>query len=165
MRLILVVVALSILPTLEVAAQVVSIGMKQNKSTMFQASVNLPLLANASSSNESHDYFVGLDYTTKNKHMPSGLQPQFTYAYYLIDDDKKAHILSTNLGAGYLIDFRSKSEFQNQFTINPHIYYEYFALLNVRVGYEHMFPFQKGYPYVSVGLGGFVNLFRNFKIM
>ncbi|MGB6083390.1 hypothetical protein [Moheibacter sp.] len=140
-------------------AQVISAGFKYDKKGMFQATVNYPTLFDK---NKPFDIYFGLDYTTKNDEIPSGLAPQLGLAYYIVDNDYKDYLLSANLNAGYLFDFNK--EFDNQFRISPHIYFELLSLLNLKVGYEYMMPLGKGYPFVSIGIGGGF-MFRHFKMM
>lgn len=139
-----------------IQAQVISAGfIKYDKKGMFQATVNYPLLFNK---DKSYDFYAGLDYTTKNHEVPSGLAPQLGFAYYIVDSDYKDYLLSANLNAGYLFDFN------NQFRISPHIYFELLSLLNLKAGYDYMMPLGKGYPFVSIGIGGGF-MFRHFNIM
>ncbi len=87
----------------------------------------------------------------------SGLQPQVTGMYFLLDEANRNFLISANLTAGYLFDFNK--QFAHQVRISPHVYFE-IPLLMVKVGYGYMIPLQKGYPFVSIGIGGF-QLFRN----
>ncbi|SFT02553.1 hypothetical protein [Sphingobacterium wenxiniae] len=139
-------------------AQVVSVGGKFDKKPMFQASLNAPVFFNKYL---PYDIAFGLDYTTRNKEAPSGLQPQVTGMYFIVDNDYKDFLVSANVTAGYLFDFNK--QFANQFRVSPHVYFE-IPFCMVKVGYDYTMPLNKGYPFVSVGLGGFL-LFRHFKVM
>lgn len=140
-------------------AQIFSLGYRQDKKAMFQAEFNYPFLMDK---NRPYNFLVGLDYTTPNKAVPSGLSPQLTFGYYVLDDEYKDYLVMAGLGTGYLFDFNK--QFDNQFRITPHLYFEYLGLLNLKLGYNYMIPLQKGYPYVSIGVGGF-HMFRYFRLM
>jgi|SRR5690606_17267296 len=140
-------------------AQILSAGVKFDKKPMFQATFNAPILFDK---NKPFDIFLGADYTTKNSEIPSGLAPQLGFAYYLVDDEYKDFILSANFTAGYLFDFNKK--FDNQFRFSPHIYFEFLSLFNAKLGYEYLMPFNKGFPFISIGIGGGM-MFRHFRIM
>lgn len=139
-------------------AQVFSLGGKYDKKAMFQAALNVPVLFDK---DKPYDVAFGLDYTTPNKNMPSGLQFQVTGMYFLDEGSSKSHLISAGITGGYLLDFNK--EFSNQFRFSPHLYAE-FGLLTVKAGYDYLLPLQQGTPFISVGLGGGY-LFRHFKIM
>ncbi|SRR5690606_34373301 len=142
-----------------IEAQVVSAGFKYDKKGMFHAALNYPFFLDKE---KPFDFYAGLDFTTKNNEVPSGLAPQLGFAYYLVDDKAKDFLISANLNAGYLFDFNK--EFDNQFRVTPHLYFELLSLLNLRVGYEYLMPFNKGFLFVSIGIGGGF-MFRHFSIM
>ncbi|SEH85322.1 hypothetical protein SAMN02927937_01780 [Paenimyroides aquimaris] len=144
--------------TTSLHAQVFSLGGKYDKKAMFQAALNVPVLFD---NDKPYDVAFGLDYTTPNKNMPSGLQLQVTGMYFLDEGSSKSHLISAGITGGYLLDFNK--EFSNQFRLSPHVYAE-FGLLTVKAGYDYLLPLQQGTPFVSVGLGGGY-LFRHFKIM
>ncbi len=137
-------------------AQVVNVGIKYEERTMFQAGINVPLIFD---NTRPFDISYGVDYTSPNARVPSGLQAQTTALYFIIDDEK-LFLLALGLNAGYLFDFNK--QFNNQFRFTPHLYTEFF-LFNCKVGYDYMMPFNRGYPAVSIGIGGGY-LFRHFKI-
>lgn len=139
-------------------AQVFNIGGKYSEKSMFQASINVPLLFDK---DKPYDFALGLDYTTGNKLAPSGLQPQLTAMYFLVDDKNKSYLVSANLSAGYLFDFNK--HFDNEIRVSPHLYLE-FILMNIKVGYDYLMSSQKGYPFISIGFGG-GHLFRHFSVM
>lgn len=140
-------------------AQIISAGVKFDKKPMFQATFNAPIFFDK---NKPFDIFWGADYTTKNSEIPSGLAPQLSFAYYLVDDEYKDFILSANFTAGYLFDFNKK--FDNQFRFSPHIYFEFLSLFNAKLGYDYLTPFNKGFPFISIGIGGGM-MFRHFRVM
>ncbi len=142
-----------------IQAQIISAGFKYEKRGMFQATVNYPFLFDKE---KPYDFYAGADYTTKNEEVPSGLAPQLGFAYYLVDNKTKDFLVSANLNAGYLFDFNP--EFENQFRITPHIYFELLSLLNLKVGYEYLMPLNQGFPFISVGIGGGF-MFRHFSVM
>ncbi|HLW62959.1 MAG TPA: hypothetical protein VKY33_06115 [Flavobacterium sp.] len=139
-------------------AQVLGLGWKYDKKPMFQAAFNAPVLFDK---NIPYDVAFGLDYTTPNKEVPSGLQLQVTGMYFLDEGSSKSHLISAGLTAGYLIDFNQ--QFSNQFRLSPHLYAE-FVLFVVKAGYDFLLPLQKATPFISVSLGGGY-LFRHFKLM
>lgn len=141
-----------------IQAQVFSLGGKYDKKAMFQAALNVPVLFD---NDKPYDVAFGLDYTTPNKNMPSGLQLRVTGMYFLDEGSSKSHLISAGITGGYLLDFNK--EFSNQFRLSPHLYAE-FGLLTVKAGYDYLLPLRQGTPFVSVGLGGGY-LFRHFKIM
>lgn len=140
-------------------AQIISAGFKYEKKGMFQATVNYPFLFDKE---KPFDFYAGFDYTTKNEEVPSGLAPQLGFAYYMVDDKAKDFLVSANLNAGYLFDFNP--EFENQFRITPHIYFEFISLLNLKVGYDYLMPLNQGFPFISIGIGGGF-MFRHFSVM
>ncbi|TDS11666.1 hypothetical protein B0I21_1077 [Sphingobacterium paludis] len=140
-------------------AQIVSLGYKQQQKPMVQVSLNYPFILSAYS---PFEFMVGVDYTTKNKAVPSGFVPQTTLHYYLVDSKRYNYLLAVGAGAGYMFDFNSNHE--NQIRISPHLYLEYSAILNLRVGYDVMFPNNRGYPFISIGIGG-LHGFRHMKWM
>lgn len=139
-------------------AQIISLGGKYDQKPMFQAAVNAPVLFDK---DRPYDVALGLDYTTPNKKMPSGLQLQVTGMYFVVEDDYKSYLISAGITSGYLFDFNK--EFSNQFRLSPHLYAE-FGLFVVKAGYDYLLPLQQGTPFISIGLGGGY-LFRHFKIM
>ncbi|KGE16174.1 hypothetical protein [Sphingobacterium deserti] len=126
---------------------------------MMQVSLNYPFVLSAY---RPFEFMVGIDYTTKNREVSSGLVPQATLHYYLIDDSSNNFLLGVGTGAGYMFDFNTNRN--NQIRINPHLYFEYGTILNLRVGYDVMFPNKRGYPFLSIGLGGFHGI-RHLKWM
>ncbi|MDR2283646.1 MAG: hypothetical protein LBE37_10575 [Sphingobacterium sp.] len=141
------------------SAQIFSLGMKQDKRPMFQASLNVPLVFDKG---KNYDFTVGVDYTSKNPKQPSGLAPQLGYVRYIVDNRYKDFLVSANLQAGYLFDFNKGMD--NQFRVSPHLYVEYQGLFHCRVGYDYAMPLQKGYPFVSIGIGGLM-MFRHLSFM
>lgn len=139
-------------------AQFMAVGAKFDKELMFQATVNAPVLFD---DDLPYDVSFGVDYTSKNELMPSGLQFQSTAMYFLDEGSSKSHLVYAGLTAGYLLDFNSR--FTNQFRFTPHLYAE-LGFLMIKVGYDYLLPLQKGSPFISVGLGGGY-LFRHFKLM
>src|SRR5690606_11741942 len=121
-------------------AQVFSLGGKYDKKGMFQAALNVPVLFD---NDKPYDVAFGLDYTTPNKKMPSGLQFQVTGMYFLDEGSSKSHLISAGITGGYLLDFNK--EFNNQFRISPHLYAE-LGLLVVKAGYDYLLPLQQGSP-------------------
>jgi len=99
-------------------------------------------------------------FTVKTK-APSGLQPQFTAMYFLVDDKYKSYNISAGITSGYLFDFNK--EFNNQFRVSPYVYMETFPF-NIKVGHEYVMPLNQGQFFVSIGIGGGY-LFRHFSIM
>lgn len=136
-----------------VNAQIISVGYKYEEKSMFQSTVNLPFLMDK---NKPYEYMAGIDYTTKNSFAPSGIAPQLTGGYYIIDDKHKSNILSLQLSAGYLFDLNKN--FQNQVRLSPHVYFELNGIFNFKAGYDFFMPLEKGYPYVSIGVGGLLSL-------
>lgn len=157
MKLFLLQISIFLLGSL-VQAQILSAGFKYDKKGMFQASLNFPFLLDKE---KPYDFYAGVDYTTKNEEMPSGLAPQLGFAYYLVDDKTKDFLISANLNAGYLFDFNE--EFDNQFRLTPHIYFELISLLNLKIGYEYWMPLNQGFPFISIGIGGGF-MFRHFSV-
>lgn len=139
-------------------AQVFSLGAKYDKAAMFQASFNIPVLFDKY---KPYDFAFGLDYTSPNAKAPSGLQPQFTAMYFLVDDKYKSYNISAGITSGYLFDFNK--EFNNQFRVSPYVYMEAFPF-TVKVGHEYVMPLNQGQFFVSIGIGGGY-LFRHFSIM
>lgn len=139
-------------------AQLIGVGTKFDKEFMFQANLNVPIKFN---SNNKYDLAFGVDYTTPNSEAPSGLQPQMTGIVYLVDDKLKSHLIYGGLTAGYLFDFNE--EFDNQFRLTPHIYWEYTSLIYAKVGVDYATPINKVYPFISIGIGG-GHMFRHFSI-
>lgn len=141
-----------------IKAQVFSLGAKYDKAAMFQASFNVPVMFDKY---KPYDFAFGLDYTSPNTKAPSGLQPQFTAMYFLVDDKYKSYNISAGITSGYLFDFNK--EFNNQFRISPYVYMEAFPF-TVKVGHEYVMPLNQGQFFVSIGIGGGY-LFRHFSIM
>ncbi|SUJ29023.1 Uncharacterised protein [Sphingobacterium spiritivorum] len=134
-------------------AQIINIGYKYEEKSMFQTTINIPFVMDK---NKPYEYMAGLDYSTKNALAPSGIAPQLTGGYYIIDDKRKSNILSLQLSAGYLFDLNKN--FQNQVRLSPHVYFELNGIFNFKAGYDFLMPLEKGYPYVSIGLGGLLSL-------
>jgi len=126
---------------------------------MLNITANYPIFIKQ---NKKFDLLLGTDYTTSNKNVPSGLAPQVTFNYFIVDNSLKDYMIYVGLTKGYLFDFNK--DFENQFRITPHIYFEYMGLLNIKTGYDYLFPLKKGYPFISVGLGG-LYMNKNLKIM
>lgn len=141
------------------SAQILSLGMKQDRRSMFQAALNVPLVFDK---DKNYDVTVGVDYTSKNPKQPSGLAPQLGFVRYIVDSKYKNFLVSANVHTGYLFDFNK--EMDNQFRVSPHLYVEYQGIFHCRVGYDYAMPLQKGYPFVSIGIGGLM-MFRHFSIM
>lgn len=144
---------------LPVKAQVVHLGYKYQEKGMFQASFNYPFLYDEAT---HHEWMLGIDYTSKNDKAPSGIAPQFTYGYYIKDNPKSDYLIMTGITAGYQFSLHNRHE--NQFKITPYVYGELIGILNIKVGYEYMFPMQKGYPFVAVGIGG-LHMLRHMRFM
>lgn len=140
-------------------AQVLSVGYKYQEKGMFQATFNYPFLF---SSSTHHELMLGVDYTSKNDQASSGLTPQFTYGYYIIDNADNDYTLMVGISTG--CNFNFNSTFENQFKVTPFVYTELMGLLNVKVGVDYSVQLQKGYPFLSLGLGG-LHLFRHLKMM
>lgn len=117
-----------------IKAQVFSLGAKYDKAAMFQASFNVPVLFDK---HMPYDFAFGLDYTSPNAKAPSGLQPQFTAMYFLVDDKYKSYNISAGITSGYLFDFNK--EFNNQFRVSPYVYTEVFPF-TAKVGHEYVMP-------------------------
>lgn len=143
----------------EASAQIFSLGMKQDRRPMFQAALNLPLVFD---NDKNYDFTVGVDYTSENPRQPSGLAPQVGFVRYIVDNRYKDFLVSANVQTGYLFDFNKGID--NQFRVSPHLYVEYQGFFHCRVGYDYAMPLQKGYPFVSIGIGGLM-MFRHFSIM
>lgn len=141
-----------------VNAQLIGAGTKFDKQLMFQANVNYPIKFNP---NNKYDLAFGVDYTTRNSEAPSGIQPQMTGIVYLVDDKYKSHLIYGGLTAGYLFDFNQ--EFDNQFRLTPHLYWEYASLIYTKVGVDYATPINKVYPFISIGIGG-GHLIRHLSI-
>ena len=141
------------------SAQIFSLGIKQDKRPMFQAALNVPVVFDR---DKNYDFTVGVDYSSKNPKQPSGLAPQVGFVRYIVDNRYKDFLVSANVHTGYLFDFNKGMD--NQFRVSPHLYVEYQALFNCRIGYDYMMPLQKGYPFISIGIGGLM-MFRHFSIM
>jgi len=139
-------------------AQIISLGSKFDKSFMFQSSINIPILFD---NNKPYDFAFGLDYTTSNTKSPSGLQPQITAMYFLIDDKYKSYNLSVGVTSGYLFDF--SKEFNNQFRVSPYVYIEAFPF-NIKLGHNYAMAINQGQFFISIGIGGGY-LFRHFSVM
>lgn len=139
-------------------AQVFGLGAKYDKAAMFQASFNIPVLFDKY---KPYDFAFGLDYTSPNAKAPSGLQPQFTAMYFLVDDKYKSYNISAGIASGYLFDFNK--EFSNQFRVSAYVYMEAFPF-TIKVGHEYVMPLNQGQFFVSIGIGGGY-LFRHFSIM
>ncbi len=141
-----------------VHAQLIGIGAKFDKELMFQATVNAPVLFDK---DLPYEVSFGVDYTSGNPLLPSGLQFQSIAMYFLDEGSSKSHLVYAGLTAGYLLDFNSR--FSNQFRFTPHLYAEW-GFLVFKPGYDYLLPLQKGSPFISVELGGGF-LFRHFKLM
>lgn len=139
-------------------AQLIGAGTKFDKQFMFQANVNIPIKFD---SNYKYEIAFGVDYTTNNPEAPSGLQPQVTGIYYIVDEKAKSYLVYGGLTAGYLFDFNK--EFDNQIRLTPHIYFEYYSLIYIKAGVDYATPVNKIYPFISVGIGG-GHMFRHFSI-
>jgi len=107
-----------------IKAQVFSLGAKYDKAAMFQASFNIPVMFDKY---KPYDFAFGLDYNSPNTKAPSGLQPQFTAMYFVVDDKYKSYNISAGVTTGYLFDFNK--EFNNQFSISPYVSRKFFRLL------------------------------------
>lgn len=140
-------------------AQLFSLGAKWEEKLMFELSINQPLFWK---NDGKFDLLLGANFTTGNKKWPSGLQPQFTGIYRIVDNKYKEYFFSFQLTAGYLFDFNTA--FKNQLRISPHVYFEYNALFYIKAGYDFYTPLNLGYPYISVGIGGLCML-KHFRIM
>lgn len=139
-------------------AQIIGLGSKFDKKAMFQATFNAPLIFDK---DKPYDVALGIDYTTGNKSVPSGLQVQVTGMIFLDEGRNKSHLLSAGVTTGYLFDFNTN--FDNQFRVSPHLYLELFPVY-IKAGYDYSMPLQKGTPFVSIGIvGGY--MFRHFSIM
>lgn len=132
-----------------VNAQFIGVGTKFDKQFMFQATANIPIKFD---SNYKYDLAFGVDYTTSDDQVPSGLQPQMTGIVYLVDNKYKSYLIYGGLTAGYLFDFNK--EFDNQIRLTPHIYYEYSSLFYIKAGADYATPIDKIYPFISIGIGG-----------
>lgn len=141
-------------------AQVFSLGTKIQKKAMFQAAVNYPFVY--SKYKMPHEFMLGIDYTTKNKYSPSGIMPQATYGFRMVDKDRKDYFLMIGTLVGY--NFQLSSDFKNQIRVSPFVYLEFVGLLNVKAGYDYSTQIKKGYPFISLGFGG-LHMLRNFSIM
>lgn len=140
-------------------AQIVNVGGKFQKDLMFQATLNYPFVFDEDS---RHEVMFGLDYTSKNNQAPSGLTPQITYGYYVVDHANKDFMIMAGVSTGYVVNLNST--FKCQIRVSPFVYAEYFSFLNVKVGYDYNTQIKKGYPYVSIGLGGF-HMLKHLKVM
>ncbi|MBA5793299.1 hypothetical protein H1R17_03105 [Flavobacterium sp. xlx-214] len=154
-----IVTIIALLFSSSLTAQIVSVGGKFQKDWMFQTTINYPFVFDEDS---RHEVMLGLDYTSKNNQAPSGLTPQITYGYYVVDSAYKDFMVMAGVSTGYTVNLNSA--FKSQIRVSPFVYAEYFSFLNVKVGYDYGTQINKGYPYVSIGLGGF-HMFRHFKIM
>lgn len=145
--------------TVKLNGQIFSVGTKIQKKALFQVTLNHPFVYNKYDT--PHEFMLGVDYTTKNKHAPSGILPQATYGYRLVDDRRKPYFVMMGTSVGY--NFQLSRGFENQFKISPFLYLEYSGFLNLKVGYDYSTQIQKGYPFVSIGLGG-LQMFRHFVL-
>ncbi|WP_437921407.1 hypothetical protein [Sphingobacterium sp. LRF_L2] len=139
-------------------AQVLQLGTKLDKKLMFNATLNYPFFF---SKYKAYELMVGLDYSSKNNQMPSGIAPQVTYGYFLVERPARDYLLFTGLTAGYVLDLNK--EFDNQFRVSPHLYAE-IKFVAIKVGFDYMLPLKRGYPFISLGFGG-GHLLRHFKVM
>lgn len=141
-------------------AELFSLGTKYQEKLMFHATVNYPFVY--SKYKMPHEFMLGVDYTTKNMYAPSGVMPQATYAVRVVDKDRVDYFLMAGTSVGY--NFQLSSNYKNQVKVSPFVYLEYGAVLNLKVGYDYSTQLGKGYPFVSIGIGG-LHMFRNFTIM
>lgn len=144
--------------TSSLSAQVFGLGAKFDKEVMFSANFNLPLLFDKYL---PYDIAGGVEYTTPNDKLPSGLQLQVSSMYFIDEGSAKAHLITAGVTAGYLFDFNKT--FANQFRVTPYVYAE-IGILYIKTGYDYYMPLQKGNAFISIGLGGGY-LFRHFKLM
>lgn len=144
----------------KLSAQIFSLGTKYQEKFMFQATFNYPFVY--SKYKMPHEFMLGVDYTTKNKHAPSGIMPQATYGVRIVDKDRVDYFLMAGTSVGY--NFQLYSNYKNQVKVSPFVYLEYGAVLNLKVGYDYSTQLGKGDPFVSIGIGG-LHMFRNFTIM
>ncbi len=142
-----------------VKAQIIHAGAKFDRKLMFNATANYAVFYK---DKKPFELMIGADFTTGNDKVPSGLAPQISFGYFIVGDEYKDYMIFGGLTGGYLFDFNK--EFENQFRITPHIYFEYMALLNLKIGYDYLMPHHKGYPFISIGIGG-LQMFRHFKVM
>lgn len=140
-------------------AQIINLGYKYQEKGMFNATLNYPMIYDRYT---HHEFMLGVDYTSKNRKAPSGISPQLTYAYFVVDNSRTNYMLMTGVSTGYQVSMHNP--FKNQFKLSPYIYAEFIAVLNLKIGYDYFLPLQKGYPYVSLGLGG-LHMFRHLSFM
>lgn len=148
-----------VLFTKPLEAQVLSLGAKAQKQVMFQTVAHYVL--GDGSSRSAHAYMLGVDYTTKNKYAPSGIMPQATYGYRLWEEKRSDFFVMVGSSAGY--NFQLSRDFPHQIKVSPFVYAEYLGVINVKMGYDYAPKINTGYPFISLGLGGFL-AFRNFVI-
>ena len=79
--------------------------------------------------------------------------PQATYGYRLWDDKRSEFFVMVGSSAGY--NFQLSRDFSNQIKVSPFVYAEYIGVINVKIGYDYATKINKGFPFISVGLGGF----------
>ena len=144
--------------TMSFYAQVVGLGAKFDKEVVFSANFNAPLFFDKSL---PYDIAAGVEYTSANNKLPSGLQLQMSTMYFLDEGSSKSHLITAGVTAGYLFDFNKT--FTNQFRLTPYVYAE-IGFLYIKTGYDYYMPLQKGNAFISIGLGGGY-LFRYFKLM
>ncbi|GEM_PF-856356 len=150
---------LMLLSMVAAKSQIVSLGYKQQEKGMFQFSFNYPFVLNRY---KPYEVMLGIDYTINNRKAPSGLGPQATFHYYLLDNANSNYLLGVGVSAGYLFDFNKG--YANQLRFSPHLYFEYGLLCNLRAGYDLLPTKQRGYPYISIGIGG-LHLMRRLRMM
>lgn len=71
-------------------------------------------------------------------------------------------MILADVSTGYTVSFNSS--FENQIRASAFVHADYFSFLNIKFANDYATQINKGYPYVSIGLGGF-HMFRHFKIM
>lgn len=140
-------------------AQLINLGYKYQEKGMFNATINYPMIYDR---HTHHELMLGIDYTTKNTKAPSGISPQLSYGYFLVDNSRTNYLLMAGLSTGYQVTLHNP--YKNQFRVSPYIYTELVAVFNLKVGYDYMMPLQKGYPFISIGIGG-LHMFRHLNFM
>lgn len=100
-------------------AQIIHVGGKMDKNLMFNATLQAPFFFHKKM---PYELMFGVDYTTKNNDAPSGLAPQVTFGYFLVDSPNKSYLVFAGLTSGYLFDFNK--QFDNQLRLSPHLYTE-----------------------------------------
>ncbi len=150
---------LMLLSMVAAKSQIINLGYKQQEKGMLQFSFNYPFVLDRY---KPYEVMLGIDYTTNNRKAPSGVSPQATFHYYLWDKASSNYLLGVGASAGYLFDFNKA--YSNQLRFSPHLYFEYGLLCNVRAGYDLLPAQQRGYPYISIGIGG-LHLMRRLRMM